>query len=440
MATMENRNLQIELRPLGALTPNKRNARTHSKRQIGAIAESIRAFGFTNPVLVDNEGAILAGHGRFEAAKLLGLGEVPTIRISDLTDAQKRAYVLADNKLAERAGWNREMLAIELGELSVLLPEQSLSIDLTGFEIGEVDAILTDTEEERAANPDDAADAPTAVAVTRPGDLWVLGRHRLLCADARDPESIKRLLGDERADMVFTDPPFNVKIDGHVLGHGRVMHPEFSMASGEMSDEEFLLFLQTTLRNAVDLSRPGALSFVCMDWRHIDLLLQVGKSIYDELKNIIVWAKTNGGQGSLYRSQHELIALFKVGKDEHVNNVELGRYGRNRSNVWHYAGINAFKADRAEELASHPTVKPVALVVDAIKDVTKRNAIVLDLFGGSGTTLIAAERTGRRARLLEIEPRYADVTIRRYERLTKSDVVHAETGATFTELAQARSA
>ncbi len=240
--------------------------------------------------------------------------------------------------------------------------------------------------------------------------------------------------------MVFTDPPFNVPIDGHVLGHGKVMHPEFAMGAGEMSAQEFTDFLRCVLRNAADVSHPSALHYVAMDWRHIGELLAAGKPVYRAVKNICVWAKTNGGQGSLYRSQHELIAVFKVGDDPHVNNVELGRFGRNRSNVWTYPGINAFKANRAQELASHPTVKPVALIADAIKDVTKRNAIVLDLFGGSGTTLIAAERTGRRARLLEIEPRYVDVTIKRFERLTKSDAIHATSGATFADLAKDRCA
>lgn len=428
----------LELRAIESLKTNPRNARTHSKNQIKAIAESIREFGFTQPVLIDDDGMILAGHGRFAAAKLLGLDSVPAIRVTDLNDGQKRALVLADNKLAERAGWDREALTIELDELSVALPELGLSLDLTGFEAGEIDTILADAEEEKAASPDDDIEPPKDPVVTRPGDLWQLGRHRILCGDARDPEKVKELMAEDKADMVFTDPPFNVPIRGHVLGHGKVMHPEFAMASGEMTEEEFIEFLRVTLQNAADVSKDGALHFVFQDWRHIGALLHAGKSVYRELKNIIVWSKTNGGQGGLYRSQHELIALFKVGSSEHVNNVQLGRFGKNRSNVWTYAGINAFKADRAEELASHPTVKPVAMIADAIKDVTRRNAIIMDPFAGSGSTAIAAERTGRRARLIEIEPRYVDVTIRRFERVTKSDAIHAATGMTFTELAASR--
>ncbi len=430
--------LSIEPRALETLKRNPRNARTHSKRQIKAIAESVKVFGFTNPVLVDDAGMILAGHGRYEAARLLGLVEVPTIRISDLSEAQKRAYVLADNKLAERAGWDREILTLELGELSLLLPEVGLSIELTGFEAPEIDLMMADADEEKAASADDEILAIPVTAASRPGDIWVLGRHRLACGDARDPALLASLLGDERVDMMFTDPPYNVPVDGHVMGNGRIKHPDFAMASGEMSSQEFTEFLRQVQNAAKDVSRNGALHYVCMDWRHIGELIEAGKPIYHSLKNLCVWAKNNGGQGSLYRSQHELIAVFKVGDAEHVNNVELGRHGRNRSNVWQYAGVNSFKAGREEELALHPTVKPVALVADAIKDVTRRNAIVLDLFGGSGTTLIAAERTGRRARVIEIEPRYVDVTIQRFQGVTKIDAIHADTGLTFAEMASER--
>jgi len=429
---------KIENLPVSAIRLNLRNARTHSKAQTKAIAESIRSYGFTNPLLIDEQGVILAGHGRLAAAKLLKLDEVPTIKIGHLSDAEKRAYVLADNALAERAGWDRDMLAVELGELSVLLPENGLSVELTGFEVPVIDSILTDAEEEKLIRPDDETIAPPIAAVSKPGDLWLLGRHRLLCADARDKANLGLILGDEQADMVFTDPPYNVPIDGHVLGHGRVMHPEFAMASGEMTNVEFVEFLRQVLSNAVSVSRNGALHYVAMDWRHIGHLIEAGKGPYTEMKNLCVWSKTNAGQGSLYRSAHELIAVFKVGDAEHMNNVQLGKFGRSRTNVWTYPGISSFGADRDQDLKSHPTVKPVGLVADAIKDVTKRGAVVLDLFGGSGTTLIAAERTGRKACLLEIEPRYADVTIARFEKVAKQDAVLAETGQTFAEVTNDR--
>jgi DNA modification methylase len=432
------RDLAVEQRKISSLVTNPRNARVHSKRQIQAIAESIRHFGFTTPILVDDEGMILAGHGRLQAAKVLGLEVVPVIRISALSEPQKRAFVLADNRLAERAGWDRELLAVELGELSVLLPDLGLSVDLTGFEVGDIDAVLTDTEERKAASPDDdpvpAPDAP----VSQRGDLWLQGRHRLLCADARERSAYERLLGDERVDMVFADPPFNVRVAGHVRGRGQRQHREFAMASGEMSRDEFVEFLKEVLGHAAACSRDGALHYWFIDWRHVRELVEAGEATYHEMKNLIVWAKTNGGQGSLYRSQHELIGVFKVGDGPHVNNIEFGRFARSRSNVWHYAGVNTFKAHRREELDMHPTVKPVTLVVDAIKDVTRRGDVVLDPFGGSGTTLIAAERTGRKARLIEIDPSYVDVAIARFERLTKADAVHAESGKTFAEIARER--
>jgi DNA modification methylase len=259
----------------------------------------------------------------------------------------------------------------------------------------------------------------------------------LLCGDARDDTAVACLIGDARVDMTFTDPPYDVSIR-NIVGKGRIRHQEFAMASGEMSRQEFTAFLRAPMQIIAKVSRDGALAYVCMDWRHLRELQDAADGLFSEFKNLIVWEKTNAGMGSLYRSAHELIAVFKIGSGEHVNNVELGRFGRNRTNVWHYPGISGFKADRLEELSLHPTVKPVALVADAIKDVTRREAIVLDVFGGSGTTLIAAERTGRRARLLEFEPRYVDVIINRFERLTKSDAIHVESGTTFTELAQSR--
>lgn len=431
------RALAIEYRATTTLKANPRNARTHSKRQVRAIAESIRQFDFANPILLDEDDIILAGHGRYAAAKLLGLEKVPTICIADMSPAEKRAFVLADNKLAERAGWDRATLALELGDLSVMLPEIGLSPELTGFEAGEIDLILGDAEEEKAASADDEQVAIPETPVSRLGDLYELGRHRLLCGDARDESAVGRLMAGELADLTFTDPPYDLSIS-KIGGKGRIQHAEFAMASGEMSSEEFTTFLHGPLRNIANVSRDGAFVLVCMDWRHFVELHTAARGVFSELKNLIVWEKSNAGMGSLYRSAHELIALFKVGSGDHVNNVELGRFERNRTNVWHYPGISGFKADRMQELSWHPTVKPVALVADAIKDVTRRGGIVLDLFGGSGTTLIAAERTGRRARLLEFEPRYVDVTIRRFERLTGSDVIHRESGATFTELAQSR--
>ena len=383
----------ITYQAISALQPDARNPRTHSQRQIRQIADSIRAFGFTNPILVDEKGSVMAGHGRLEAAKLLGIRQVPTIRIGDLTEAQKRAYVIADNKLAENAGWDSELLTEELRFLTDLT--LGFDVTLTGFETAEIDLLL---DEARSGEETDPADKLPAIddapPVSRIGDLWRLGAHRLLCADARDPSAFERLLGGEKAGLVFTDPPYNVPIRGNVCGRGQARHGEFVMASGEMSERAYTDFLGKAFRNLAEHSRDGSIHYVCMDWRHLGEVLAAGQSVYSELKNLCVWSKTNGGMGSLYRSRHELVFVFKHGAAPHINNIELGRHGRNRTNVWEYAGVNAWGPDRLDDLALHPTVKPVAMIADAIRDCSRRGGIVLDGFAGSGSTLIAAERTG----------------------------------------------
>ncbi|MAB14726.1 DNA modification methylase [Parvibaculum indicum] len=430
---MTRQDLQIENVAIAALKPYARNPRTHSKKQLKQIEDSIRRFGWTNPVLIDREGGVIAGHGRLEAAKAMGLREVPAIRFDHMSEAEKRAYVIADNRLAENAGWDRELLAIELQDLVIEAPD--LDITLTGFETAEIDLLIGELDK---AEPDEANALPeideTLPSVTVPGDLWLLGRHRLLCADARDGQAWARLMDGETAEMVFTDPPYNVPVEGHVSGLGAHHHAEFAMASGEMSREAFQAFLTEVLGNMAAQAREGSLHYVCMDWRHLGELLHAGDEVYREMKNLCVWTKSNGGMGSLYRSQHELVGVFKKGKAPHINNVELGKHGRYRSNVWAYAGMNSFGGDRDEALAMHPTVKPVALVEDAILDATTRGGIVIDGFAGAGTTLMAAERAGRRAFCLEIEPRYVDVTLRRFRKTTGIEPIHAESGFTFAEI------
>lgn len=404
----------IERAPVRALKPYARNARTHSKRQIEQIARSIERFGFTNPVLVGDDLTIIAGHGRVEAAKLLGIDEVPIIKLSHLNEAERRAYIVADNRLAEKAGWDKEILAIELQGLIDL----DFDVEIIGFETTEIDLILDEVRDASPASqedPDDAAPPPPTTAVTQLGDVYALGRHRLVCGDALKAETYQVLMDGALADLVFTDPPYNVPIDGFVGGNGKVSRREFAMASGEMTEAEFTAFLKTSLGHGAAFARDGAIAFVCMDWRHMGELIEAGRAVFDELKNVCVWTKSNGGMGTLYRSQHELVFVFKRGTAAHRNNVELGRFGRNRTNVWPYAGANSFGAARDAELAMHPTIKPVALIEDAIKDVTRRGDVVLDPFGGSGSTLIAAERCGRSARLIELDPAYCDVIVKRYE-------------------------
>jgi DNA modification methylase len=421
-----------------ALKPNARNARVHSKKQIRQIADSIAAFGFLVPILIDDGGLIIAGHGRYEAAVLLGLQKVPVIQVEGLSAAKRRALALADNKIAQNAGWDRELLATELPELADILVVEGLDISITGFAPVEIDQIATDFEED-ASDPADTVDPEWAngAPLSTPGDLWELGGHRLLCGDARNANDLARLLGEARAAMAFLDPPYNVRVRD-IVGRGQIKHSEFAMASGELSRTGFVEFLKQSLAVAAAVSRDGAVHFVCMDWRHLGELLEAGGLVYDEMVNLVVWAKTNAGQGSFYRSAHELVGVFRVGKAAHLNNVELGRHGRSRSNVWHYAGVNTFRAGRLDELKCHPTVKPVALVADAIKDCTGRGDIVLDTFCGSGTTILAAERVGRRAYTIEIEPRFVDVAIKRWQAFSRKDAMHADSGLSFDELASKR--
>jgi len=431
----ESTRLKITYRKTGDLIPYAGNARTHNEKQISQISASIRQFGFTNPVLIDENGSIVAGHGRVAAAKQLGMTEVPTIALDHLTPAERRAYVIADNRLAELAGWDAEILKIEFQALAEL--DLDFDLEITGFETAELDLLL-DGDVADGEDPDDVLpEALPDVPVTQAGDVWLLGNHRLICGDAQLPETYATLMVDDRARMVFTDSPYNVKICGHVCGSGAIQHREFAMASGEMDQASFTQFLANSLSGMSTVSMDGAIHFVCMDWRHIEELQNAGGDIYSELKNLIVWKKTNGGMGTFYRSQHELIFAWKVGTAAHINTFGLGDTGRYRTNVWEYPGVNSFGANQ-KDLELHPTVKPVALVTDAIKDVTRRGDTVLDGFGGSGTTLIAAERCGRIARLVELDPLYCDVICRRYAALTGDEAVLSETGESFASAAVRR--
>ena len=414
------RQLQCDHIAIDRLKPWPRNARTHSKKQLRQIADSIDRFGFTNPILIDASNTILAGHGRVEAARLLGLAEVPCIRLEHMSAEEKRAYVLADNKLALNAGWDEEILAEELKEL--LAVDLDFDIGLTGFTIAEIDSLVDGLEPEEPGDPEeDRLPEDDGEARCRPGDIWQLGPHRLICGSSLDERTVVALMAGEKVRMVFTDPPYNVPIDGHVGGSGKVRHREFAMASGEMTKAEFIAFLKTAFENLAASSLDGSIHFICMDWRHMDEVQKASEGVYAELKNLIVWVKDNGGMGTFYRSRHELIFAFKNGTAPHINTFELGQHGRYRTNVWQYRGVNTLKAGRMDELQLHPTVKPVQMIADAIKDCSGRGDIVLDLFGGSGSTLIAAHKTGRRAYLSELDPVYCDRIIRRWEAYAKDD-------------------
>ncbi|MGC2745750.1 MAG: DNA modification methylase, partial [Candidatus Angelobacter sp.] len=351
-------------------------------------------------------------------------------------EEQIRAYVIADNRLAEKAGWDNAILAIELQHLITL--DEIFDVTITGFEMPEVDLILQ--EASAAHDEDDVVNIDRTVqAITQAGDLWQLGKHRVYCGSALDEASYKTVMVNRRADMVFIDPPFNVRIDGNVSGKGSTRHREFAMASGEMSEAEFVAFLTTSLRLLSRHSTGGSVHFVFMDFRHMGELLSAGRQIYDKVLNLCVWVKDNGGMGSFYRSRHELVFVFRNGKSPHRNNIQLGQFGRNRTNVWEYPGVNTLskQGDEGNLLTLHPTVKPVQLVADAILDCSARGDIVLDSFLGSGTTLIAAERVGRICHGIEIDPLYVDVGIRRWQRLTGDHAIHSITHKRFDDLAAA---
>jgi DNA modification methylase len=410
---------KVEYLPLETLKRNARNARTHSKKQIRQIARSIERFGFSDIVLIDGENLILHGHGRVDAARLIGMPSVPCIRLEHLSAVEKRAFALAMNKLALNAGWDGEILAEELK--AFLDIDLDFDIGITGFSIAEIDGLVEGLSVVEPGDPADDAVPDVASSRCRPGNIWRLGQHRLICGSALDRSVINTLMNCEKAEMVFTDPPWNLRVHGHVGGLGKTRHREFAMGSGEMSRAEFTAFLRTGFQNLVAYSVDGSIHFICMDWRHMDEMAAASDGIYAELKNLIVWAKDNGGMGSFYRSRHELIFAYKNGTAPHINTFELGQHGRYRTNVWEYRGVNTLKAGRMDELSMHPTVKPVQMIADAIKDVSSRGGIVLDIFGGSGSTLIAAHKTGRRGYLVEIDPIYCDRIIQRYETFAKDE-------------------
>ncbi len=412
------------------IRPYKNNPKIHKDKQVAQISSSIREFMFTNPILLDEQYEILAGHGRYMAAKELKLETVPCIILDHLSNEQKRAYRIADNKLTELGKWDEDLLALEFSDLSNL--DLGFDLSITGFETTEID-LLIDGSPKDESEDDKVPDVDLDIEpITKLGDIWLLGKHRIICGDSLKSETYERLFKDstKKAQMIFTDPPYNVAISGHVCGNGKVKHKEFAMASGEMSQSEFTTFLAAIFQNLKTFSADGSLHYVCIDWRHMKELLDSGLSIYNELKNLCVWNKDNGGMGSLYRSKHELVFIFKNGTASHLNNVELGKNGRYRTNVWDYAGVNSFGGNQ-EDLKLHPTVKPTVMIADAILDVTKRNDIVLDAFLGSGSTLIACEKTDRTCYGIELDPIYVDTIIKRWQKFTGKDAVHEESGQIF---------
>ncbi|ABI76439.1 DNA methylase [Hyphomonas neptunium ATCC 15444] len=406
---------------IAVLIAYPRSARRHTASKLKKLIKSIQDIGLLDPIIIDESNMILSGHLRVGAFKAIGLDNIPAIRITHLSRDQKAAFVLHANKIVEEGSWDKGILKQELS----MLVEFGCDIDLetTGFDIGEIDLVIG--SDEAAVDEEPLVPPPPAQAVTRPGDLWIMGQHRLLCGSCLEPLDWQCLMRGERARVCFTDPPYNVKIKGHVSSKD---HDEFAMGSSEMSPEQFVAFLYGALGGAVEWSIDGAIHYICMDHRHMRELYAAADPLYSAQLNLCVWAKTNGGMGSFYRSRHELVAVYKVGTAPHINNVQLGRFGRNRTNVWSYAGANTFRKGRDKDIADHPTVKPVTMVADAIMDASAPGDICIDGFGGSGTLILAAERTNRVARVIELEPKYCDVAVRRWEEMTGRQAVLDRTG------------
>lgn len=426
--------MKIDTLSIEGLTPHPDNPRVHSKKQIQQIADSIQQFGFKIPILIDKDKRIICGHGRVMACQQLGMKEIPSIVADKLSDAELRAFMIADNKLTENADWD----AVKLAHNFEILTDLNVDFDLevTGFEYGDIEGLILDLKTQETEEPP----LPSLInnIVTKLGDVWQLGNHMLLCGDALNPESYSRLLGSQKAHTVFTDPPYNLK----PKDIGKICHQEhgaFKEGSGEMSESEFIAFLSTTFAQLVNHSHEGSIHYVCMDWRHLKEILEAGHEHYQALKNVCVWTKDKAGMGTFYRSQHELVLVFKNGNAKHQNNFQLGQFGRNRSNVWEYPTARHFTdddgdADGKDILKLHPTIKPVKMVEDALLDCSQRHHIVLDPFLGSGTTLIAAEKTQRICYGIEYEPKYVDLAIKRWEQWTGLDAIHKQTGKTYKTL------
>lgn len=432
--------LRLEYRDTAQLRPATRPVRRVTRKHEASIAASIRAHGFCAPIVIKDDGEVVDGHARLRAAKTVGLEQVPCIIIDHLTEIQVRTLRLALNRLQEKGEWDLDALKLEFEEML----ELEVPLEVTGFEVAEVDLVLLDQADDAELDSLDpeANDIPVeeTTAVSREGDLWLLDRHKILCGNAVDQADYAILLDQEVAAGVFTDPPFNVPIQGHVCGKGSIQHPEFIMGSGEMSPEAFQTFLQEFLRCTTQVTADGGILYACIDWRHVRDLLEATEAAGLGLINLCIWVKDNAGMGSFYRSQHELVVVLKKGKTSHVNNVQLGKFGRNRSNVWHYPGVNSLDPERRAELSLHPTVKPCEMVADAILDSTKPGDILLDPFLGSGTTVIACEKTGRVCRGMELDPRYVDVAVRRWQNFVDLEAVHEKTGLTFEQMAEIRQA
>lgn len=432
-----NTELKIESIAVSKLVPHEQNPRKHSKKQIRQIAESIKTFGFKVPVMVDANNRLICGHGRIEACKLLGIEKVPAIRADDLDEAKIRAYMITDNRLTENSEWDEELLADNFKILTEL--NLDFGLEITGFDYGDIEGFLIESEDDPSANEPPIPEHDEVATVASLGDVWLLGKHRIVCGDSLDEATYATLFPKRsKASIVFTDPPYN--LPARDIGKTcEESHGDFAMGSGEMSPQQFTEFLETVFSRLKEKSKSGSIHYICMDWRHTSELLAAGNRVYDEFKNLCVWNKKTGGMGTFYRSQHELVFVFKSGKGKHQNHFKLGQHGRYRSNIWNYPSVMHLKeadGDKSgrDALDLHPTIKPVKLIEDALRDCSRRNEIVLDAFLGSGSTLIAAEKAERICYGIELSPRYVDVAITRWQDWTGNDALHGETGIKYSDI------
>ncbi|WP_431285053.1 site-specific DNA-methyltransferase [Humitalea sp. 24SJ18S-53] len=428
-----NATLQIEYVPPGSINPMPGAPRKHPASQIRSLVKSIKAFGFNVPILIDGDQRIIAGHARVEAAKKFGMDAVPVIRVEHLSEGQVKAFIIADNRLAELSTWDEQALGAILLDLSGL--DLDFDLEATGFAMAEIELrieSLVEGAEEETPPVDVATDSP----ITHVGDVWRLGQHILMCGNSLSDADYAKLMGQDSAALVLTDPPYNVPIAGHVSGLGRFQHREFAMAVGEMDSAGFTAFLEGAMRLAYHHAAPGSVHYWAMDWRHVVEIGRAGQAVYDRFLNLCVWQKNQAGMGSFYRSQHELLFVFSKGGAASRNNVQLGRFGRSRSNVWTYpsAASLARTAEEGNPLAMHPTVKPLALVSDILLDASVRGDIILDPFAGSGTSVIAADKLGRRARAMELDPLHCDTILRRWRKWSGDEPIRQRDGASFTAL------
>lgn len=426
---------KIQNTPINAIKPNPHNPISYPETKLAKFAQFISKYDAPLVIVIDKDMQIITGYAHWRAAQIAGHTAVPTVKAEHLNKQEIATFMLADQKLLQSAEWEEDQLhsIFEILYEYELTCDAEYDISLTGFETAEIDNCLYGVipDEDSSATENLIQEIATKPAISQSGDIWVMGPHRLICGDSNDLQTYARLMHNKQAHLVATDPPYNLKIEGFVSGNGKTRHREFKDGSGEMTSPEYEKFLQTILSHCYQFQHEAALAYIFMDWRHTSELLAAAQSIDLRQINLCVWDKGVGGMGSFYRSQHELVHIFRRGNKQHRNNIMLGKYGRNRSNVWQYPSANMSGEGRAM-LKNHPTPKPVPMIMDIIKDVTKTGDIVLDPFMGSGTTLIAAEKTGRISYGIEVDPIYVDLALHRWESLTGKKALHATTGKCFS--------